>query len=56
MAGDTIITIVGNLTADPEMRLIGVIIAALDAGATRQAVCTQLGIARTTLNRWIAEP
>lgn len=35
-------------------RLTGAILAALDAGATRAGVCQELGIARTTLHRWLA--
>ena len=61
--GDTTVATAGKAwrsaqfqAATAQDQLIGVIIAALDAGATRQAICTQLGIARTTLNRWIAEP
>lgn len=35
-------------------RLTGVIIAALDDGATQLGVSAQVGIARTTLARWLA--
>ena len=40
--------------AEAQDRLTGVIIAALNDGATKLGVCTELGIARTTLDRWLA--
>ena len=61
--GDTTVATAGKAwrsaqiqAATAQDQLIGVIFPVLDAGATRQAICTQLGIARTTLNRWITEP
>ncbi|WP_159626742.1 helix-turn-helix domain-containing protein [Actinomyces sp. zg296] len=40
--------------ADAQDRLIGAIIAALRDGATKMGVCAEVGISRTTLDRWLA--
>ena len=50
--GDTTVATAGKAWRSAQIQAA----TALDAGATRQAICTQLGIARTTLNRWITEP
>ena len=40
--------------ADAEDYLTGAVVATIQEGATKASVCATLGIARTTLDRWLA--
>ena len=40
--------------ADAEDYLTGAVVATIQGGATKASVCAALGIARTTLDRWLA--